>query len=87
MKYDGLKMKQYSVFFLNLFYVFQITSKHAAPLYSCTKILIVVAACVSQSRCPAHTQWVSELYNFTLFTGDVCSAMLRVISVGESNLP
>lgn len=57
------------------------------PSISMWKVLILVAACVSQSQCPAHTQWVCELYNFTLFTGDVCSVMLRVISVGESNMP
>lgn len=45
---------------------------------------VLVAACVSHSQCPALTQWFCELYNFTLFTGDVCSAMLRVISVGPN---
>lgn len=68
-----------------LSHLFQRSSEHAVLLYFCIKIL--VAACVSQFQCPVLTQWVSKLYNFAVFTGDVCSAMLRVISAGESNLP
>lgn len=41
------------------------------PLNFSIKFLILAAACVSQSRCPAHPQWLCELYNFTLFTGNV----------------
>lgn len=56
-------------FFIFL-YLFRIASEHAVSLYFCMKILILAAACVSQSQCPAHPQWLCELYNFTLFTGD-----------------
>lgn len=60
------------IFFFICLYLFHIASKRrGVSLNFSIKFLILAAACVSQSRCPAHPQWLCELYNFTLFTGNV----------------